>query len=257
MTMPIEGSNHKTDNFCNIFSHMSMMSPLNATVARLRNDVEMQIELSRELKNMGLTKFINLVHERDQARVAMALYAGDGIVAKITPENYRAPNGFTTYVIPPIAQKRVKLDGDDHPGNFIIETYPFVSQRGIGIAHVTEMKGLLNEAGYEFLPQDDRPHNIARLLDNSLAILDGHATKPKNGAINEVTRKEWDNKIYTMYHWLYDDKRIHPQTEKTSFIIEPPHKPASLEAKQSEAPSSFRHRIYNYLHRDSGQTKHL
>ena len=75
-----------------------------------------------------------------------------------------------------------------------------------------------------FARQDDRPDNIGRLADGSLAVLDGDAVMraPNTGHLNlSVATQDWQAHVRKVYPDLYDGEYLFTQSDKTDFRIRP------------------------------------
>lgn len=148
-----------------------------------------------ELINLlGDRNYIPLTKSVFQSSDAMALYAGDGLVAKITEESYlrKALIPFdeiaTTLprVIPPILTRNVE--------NFYIELFPWIDQSNVSESDVEELSSELQQMGLIFCRGDKRVDNVGRLADGTLAILDGNAIEiaPFN---SENDKKQFEDSI--------------------------------------------------------------
>lgn len=208
----------KPQSFSDIFYLHSISCLGNETVRLLYPDVKAQIQVIDELAQMKQTKFINLVKHQDDARIAMALYAGDGIVTKITPQGY-GPTDPLPFVLPALTRRRV--EGTERSGEFIIENFPCltVSQSE---QDVKTMRGLLAGCGLVFAEQDDRPGNIGIMPDGSLAILDGNAVRMGNAerAVVAAQLKTWNDKISHLYPELYAPGYSYQQSPATNYTVQ-------------------------------------
>lgn len=206
-------------SFSDIYALHSLMDPNNEAIRKL-NSVQMQVALISTLGEMGQRKFIPLVHERDRSRISFALYAGDGVVTKVTPEIYMVHEAMP-FVVPPFAQKHINND-DAMSGALVIENYPYIDTKSVAESDVKAMRALLDAHGMRFREQDDRADNIGRLPDGTLAVLDSNAVMFKEGydpvkLAQDV--QQWQKKIATIYPAFYAQGYSFKQTDKTDFDL--------------------------------------
>lgn len=207
----------KAKSFADIFELHSLTCPANETVRLLIPEVPAQLQMIQAFAQMKQTKFVNLVKDQDDARISMALYAGDGIVTKVTPEGYAALEDLP-FVMFPFAKRRV--EGTERSGSFLIENYPCltVSQSE---TDVKTMKDILARCGLAFAEQDDRPRNIGILQDGSLAVLDSNAVKVRtNDRLALIQQcQEWRDRMAQLYPKLYARDYNYQQSAQTDYRI--------------------------------------
>ncbi|MDX1975164.1 MAG: hypothetical protein SFT92_05760 [Rickettsiales bacterium] len=221
-------------NFSTCMEWLNKSAPLNATVARLNSpDIdysdnyrgsddwnlladsirqhdarkEVMRALTEELAKYNMKNFIPLTRATSQSSVAGVLYAGDGIVAKITDKSYLPPN------IRPMNGVYTKLPGVLPPmisfekSGFIVEIYPWIDTKSVGINDVEKMKKYLSSHNLRFQQNDDRIDNVGRLPNGKLAILDANAVEviDPSQPIDTKAVHEWTAEVYKNFGRLYGD----------------------------------------------------
>lgn len=207
------------ESFNDVFGLYCMLAPRNETVFRLERDNIAKVSIIRALTEMEQHKFINLVTTPHEARIVMALYAGDGIVTKITPQDYMPLQRFP-FVMFPFAKKR--LQGTEMSGHFVIENFPYLNSHTINERDVDTMRSMLADCGLEFDDQDDKPGNIRRMPDKSLAIIDGNAVRAKGPLDQEALDRHvsaWDQKVKSLYPELYVPGHQYVQSLQTDYRV--------------------------------------
>ena len=205
--------------FDQIFANYSMTDPTNETVFRLNRDLFTQIEITNILAKEGLHRFINLA-EGGQAQISLALYAGDGIVVKITPSS-SLPVDPLPRVLFPFAKSLVTES--EKAGRFVIEKFPCLSVSK-SMQDVADVRADLAKHHLVFASQDDRPNNIGRLADGSLAVLDGDAVRhaPEMGRNSlSAALRDWQTHVSKVYPDLYSGTYLYSQSDKTDFRVRP------------------------------------
>lgn len=153
----------------------------------------------------NIQQFVPLITRSMEANVAVAMYAGDGIVAKITKGTEfggsRPMAGVYTPlpgVLPPIAS--VNVDG------YVVEVFPWVDTQKITQGDVEKMSAFLAERNLQFYEKDAKPNNIGRLPNGELVILDGHAigVKDTHKPVPTHETNAWQDKIYRQFRPLYE-----------------------------------------------------
>jgi hypothetical protein len=209
------------ESFSHILALYSLAAPDNNTVHWLSH-AQAQITIDKALRKMGQTKFVNMVNDRDQAAISLALYAGDGVVTKITPVEY-ASSEKLPLVLPAFRAERV--DCGDAIGSFMIQNFPYLDVSSVTQQDVKDMSARLESHGMKFRDGDARPDNIGRLPDGSLAVLDGGAVQLKDGYDRELLHRqaaEWEQKIQALYPMFNGAGAEFSQSEKTDFAMAPP-----------------------------------
>ncbi|MCL4678837.1 MAG: hypothetical protein KJ017_09630 [Alphaproteobacteria bacterium] len=209
-------------NFLNAFNHVSQAMTLNASVKSLEGDDDTVLEIHRLLRDMGQTKFVQMTRKSADAMVSVPLYAGNGIVVKIIPQNYADRSTCSLFKLPPISVDTVEGKHCD----FQIKTYPWLSPRGVTQASINEMRSLLSGVGLTFNENEDTPTNIHRLPDKSGTLISvdediyhGRLTIPQ---LSEA----WVDYVRSIFP-IYEEGRIPPQTKDTDFSFVSIHNPAA------------------------------
>lgn len=161
-------------------------------------------QIDTSLKELNAHKFIPMVTRARDACVAIALYAGDGIVAKITKDtelNGLRPKdgGFTPLpgVLPPIYTEK--------SGQYVVEIFPWIDTKNIDQKCVDEMQAYLAQFNLKMKEKDAKPNNIGRLPDHTLAVLDGNAVEriDKNKPVDTTGIHQWQDKVFSQFGALY------------------------------------------------------
>lgn len=224
-------------SFSTIFAAYSLIDSHNVTAYSLSKNVPSQSAIIRALAELRQTGFINLVQVRDHARIAMALYAGNGIVTKITPQNYMPRRKFP-FVLFPFQSRQVIID--DILPSFVIENFPYLDVATVSDSDVDAMRSMLDSCGLRFSDEDDRVRNIGRLPDKSLAILDGDAVEPIRGRSQERASEQlrlWQEKVRSLYPRLYAPGFEYVQSATTNYSLYP-YMPAAEPEHAIENPFS-------------------
>ena len=151
------------------------------------------------------------------SQISLPLYAGDGLVAKVTPARYEGTKP-KPFVLPAIKRQTIQSNYNEYH----IQLFPFVSTGTITKADVEHMRRQLDAVGYQFANGDDRPDNLGRLPGGELVVLDYGATEPKPGHRVRVDEADdWLTKIHNLYGPLYGSDGVKPQTEATNFAKRP------------------------------------
>ena len=161
-----------------------------------------------ELEKYNAHRFIPLVTTASEANVAIALYAGEGIVIKITKSTEfsgtrGAISGAYTalpYVLPPITSTNI--------GEYTVEMFPWVNTFNITDKDVETLRVDLAKYNMAFHPKDAKPNNIGILPDGSLVVLDGDAVGVKDPTkpIPTYAINQWLDKVYSEFGPLYRAK---------------------------------------------------
>ncbi len=236
--------------FCDLYSDFSLerlhQYPPHVTVTALNRDVMAQFEITKALHDMGQHRFVNLVTKHDETGTAICMFAGDGVVTKITDANYTCSKNVLPLVLPPFKERLVVCK--DHVGNFAIESFPFVERRGTSIEDVKAMKLLLAPYGIDFRPGDDRPDNLGRLPGGNLVVLDGGAVMQTkwDAATNELIargKRDWEDVMLRTYPALYAPGAEYRQSDTTNFALRPPPCATDLSAPKAK-PAAPQHKSW-------------
>lgn len=191
-----------------VIDEISAAAPANRTVRKLHEldehgmdrYPERIIELKKLLdKELHMNQFISLVPNARQANTAVVLYAGDGIVLKITDSSF-LPEKFLPCQLPPL--RRYYVNG------FTVEAFPWLDTRAITKKDVEAMRTELGTYGFSFSAGDDRPENLGRLPGGECAILDGDAIKFTLQEREMMDVNRWMYKIFKIFDPLYTAEPI-------------------------------------------------
>ncbi|MEM6903102.1 MAG: hypothetical protein AAF556_07675 [Pseudomonadota bacterium] len=217
MSQPLSGPRM----FGDVLGQLSMETTSNQAVCDIAYDFKAQNAINAVLLDWGQSRFIPLIGVNTKSQISIPLYAGDGLVAKITPERMEDATP-KPHVLPAIRRKTVEAD---YVG-YYVQMYPLVATGGMTQSHVDYMKKLLGEAGYEFTNGDDRPDNLGRLPGGDLVVLDHGAVRAKPGRRPDpAATDEWLAKVHKIYGPLYGPDGVKPQSAETKFDRSPakPH----------------------------------
>lgn len=157
----------------------------------------------------NVKKFVPLITRSMEANVAVAMYAGDGIVAKITKATEFSgarpmPGVYTPLpgVLPPIAS--VNVDG------YVVEVFPWVNTKNIDQRDVEKMSAFLAERNMKFYEKDAKPNNIGKLPNGDLVVLDGNAVTVLDNSKPVPTHatNAWQDLVYKQFTPLYEMKDL-------------------------------------------------
>lgn len=196
---------------------VSMELPTNQAVADLAYDFKGQAVVDGVLAGWGQQRFVPLIGVHSSSQISLPLYAGDGLVAKVTPARYETAEP-RPYVLPPIRRRTVEAGYSDYH----VQLFPFVATGSVTVEDVEIMRGKLAEAGYRFSNGDDRPDNLGRMPGGELCVLDGGAVEPLPGHRPRAGDADaWLAKVHEIYGDLYGPDGVKPQSEATSFNKRP------------------------------------
>ncbi len=226
--------------FGEVYGRVSMQIPHNRTVLALQNSFD-QMKVAAALHAMGQHKFINLVDSPSQkGDIALSLYAGDGVVTKITDAGYAGGARMMPFVVPPFATRHVEMK--EGPG-ILIECFPYLSRQAID-EDVKVMQRQLAAAKMVFARDDDRADNLRRLPDQTPAIIDGGAAYPTWEAKPQdiiAAAADWHTKVRKFYPVLYNPDYVYRQSDVTNYkLIDPPSTVYPITAPKEEKPATRR-----------------
>ncbi|PCK00489.1 MAG: hypothetical protein COA45_01535 [Zetaproteobacteria bacterium] len=188
---------------------------LNDVVKKMEYDHQAQPAIINELKNMGITRLVNLTQKSDQAMIALSFYAGDGIIAKIIPRDY-FDDSDPIYSMPPITSTKIETDDRE----YIVATYPWIAPGGVTQSEIEELKETLKNQGMRFSENDDNPKNVHRMPDKNgtLVGIDSsmYQSTYKGKTQSPEIKQAWREYIEDIFP-IYKTGIIKPQTESTSF----------------------------------------
>jgi len=182
-------------------------------------------------KTFNAKKFILLSRSVRQSSAAVALYAGDGLVIKITEKSYHEPR-IRPQGLPPIG-RTYEVKGNSK--TFEIGIFPWVNNKDVNDNDVKEMRAILEKNGLEFQGGDARTDNIGKLADDkTLVVLDGNAVefiddKYEKSHQYREQRDKWIKCIYKDFGHLYnrdpdDPIRLSDDPDFTPHFSQPPKK---------------------------------
>lgn len=209
-------------NFLNAFNHVSQAMTLNASVKSLQGDDETVLEIHRLLRDMGQTKFVQMTRKSADAMVSVPLYAGNGIVVKIIPQNYSDRSTCSLFKLPPISVDTVEGKHCD----FLIKTYPWLSPRGVTQASIDEMRMALYRVGLTFNENEDKPRNIHRLPDKRGTLISVDEDIYHGALTIPLLSEAWVDYVRSIFP-IYEEGIIPPQTKDTDFSFVSIHNPAA------------------------------
>lgn len=225
--------------FPTIFAEHELTDLFNATVGQLSRAPQAQMDIMRTLSRLGQTLFIDLVTEPLQAKIAMAMHAGDGIVTKITPKEFMATTAFPL-VIPSFMKTEVNCGPEI--GCFVIQNFPLVRATRAHAA-VEDVRAQLQWLGLRFGEGDDKPSNIGIMPNGEPWILDGDAVDVTHFGEPYESRRQQAldvciEKMREFYPDLYDGNFVYRQSASPQFdLIERPSPVRPPPEPQPSAPT--------------------
>lgn len=214
----------KPDGFLQVFSEANMSNPMNATIARLGMSDDDILKVRGVLRDLGQTRFINLSRNYLHSATVLAMYAGDGIVAKVIGERELSHVNDVIYHLPSI--KKEVVEGRDE--RFHIRLYPWVSPGHVDQDTVERFAQTIRVYGLEFNAGDAYPKNVHTLPDRkgtSIGI-DSHMYHAAQSGLKipvEVLAA-WHSYLHELYP-IYDTGEVPAQTPETSFAPKSLHNP--------------------------------
>lgn len=227
--------------FGDVFGRVSMQIPHNRTVLALQNSFD-QLKVTRALNEMGQYRFINLVEgATEQGDIAVTLYAGDGIVTKVTDAAYAGRSQHLPLVVPAFQTKLVEMELGS---GFLIESFPYLSRRATE-EDVRLVGRELTARGARFAREDDRPNNLRLAADGNPAIVDAGAVEilPETSTASLATAtKAWHAQFKRNYPVIYNPDYVFRQSDVTNFrLIDPPSTVYPLKTAAAEKPAAKRY----------------
>ncbi|GAB5389666.1 MAG: hypothetical protein Alpg2KO_26340 [Alphaproteobacteria bacterium] len=207
--------------FSECFARFQMERPGNQTTISLERDWKAQNAIAAVLKDWGMSRFIPLAGAGSNCAISMPLYAGDGMVVKITPDGYDSTEDAPGQLP---AVRRILVEGD--PDTYAVSLWPYVSPAPMGEYAVETMRKRLAEQGFRFANGDDRADNLGQLPDGTLCVLDNGAVQHLPGRQVDPNQAilDWRAKLAGLYPRLYGTAFpvTITQTEYTSFSMQQP-----------------------------------
>lgn len=236
---------HEPLPFGDVFGRVKMQIPGNRTVLALCNYFD-QMKVEAALSRDGQNRFINLVEGPGaQGDISVTLYAGDGVVTKVTDAGY-VGGTMLPFGIPPFRNLHVPMELG--PG-FVTRSFPYLSRRA-GAEHVEQLKREMRPLGMRFAEGDDRPDNVRLLVDGTPAVIDDGAILVQwdaNRAALDRVAKVWQDKLKQIYPVLYAEGFRFQQQSFTDFrLADPPSMVVPVQRKETkEKPRS---RWFGFFH---------
>ncbi len=197
------------------FSNAADEMIFNQAAVWIKQDPQANDVLGAALREMGQYRFINMTSGMMDSRISLVLYAGNGNVVKIMPDNYQG--GEYVFQMPPVSQTKVGTSDR----NYLIKTYPYVaSHRTMTREDVEMLRRQAGILGQEFNPGDDTPGNLKNLPDaeGTLFSIDDDTFTMAHGGLNYGPELlvAWKNYIAELFP-VYKEGKIPAQTANTNF----------------------------------------
>ena len=167
----------------------------NATTRILERDYNTQSNIIRKIRELGFTNLINLTGKNEDASIALAFYAGNGLVVKVIPKD-KLPHQEMIYHLPSITTHTVK---SDNTGTLVIKTYPWLNGKKLSQEDVEKFRTKLNEIGLNFTNGDDAVRNIKRLPDQAGTLIGIDSNMFTGNTVDQDAIDQWHNYIHSMY----------------------------------------------------------
>lgn len=207
-----------------IFTQASISMGSNETVRRLSGDFNAQSVIVKALKEQSWSRFINLSRSYDQSRIVLALYAGDGIVVKIIPDDYLGERN-AIYHLPAIRSASVEA-GDR---KYRIKAYPWLSPNHVSQDDVDGMAEKLVALGITFTEGDAHPKNVHRMPDRNRTLVGIDSSMYHIHSGNNITPSlisAWHRYVHKLFP-IYEQNNIPVQDKNTDFSFVSIHDPGS------------------------------
>jgi hypothetical protein len=155
--------------------------------------------ISDKLAGLGIHKVVPLMINSTRANIAIVLYAGDGIVAKVTDCRFSGPTNMLPAVLPPLYSANV--DG------FSLQLFPWIDRKDVSSADLQDLKKRLQASNLEFREGDSKTDNIGVLPGNTrrTAVLDADAVQPMDNG-NQLPPQNicsWEEELAQRFSPLY------------------------------------------------------
>lgn len=217
----------KEESFLHVIAEASTSNPMNATIAALSNGNDDDVITVRNaLRRFGQEKFINLSRSYPMSASALAMYAGDGIVAKVILEKELSQLNDVVYHLPSI--KSLVVEGKNE--RFHIRFYPWVPTGDVGAKEIALFTAEIEKFGMVFNAGDNFPKNIHRLPDKAATLIgidsDMFHASSSGVFIPAHVRSSWHAYLHALYP-IYDVAEVSPQTPETVFTEKSLHNPAA------------------------------
>ena len=203
--------------FLEVLSNACMENPRNEAITRMERDQPAVRRISEYITGeLGQRLLINLSTSYDRSRIALAMYAGDGLVVKINPVDYSDKLGSVPLLLPSISRRRI----EGNVGDFIVKTYPWLRPSSVSRSEIEAMKGRIARYGLRFNEGDDKPSNIHHLPDagGTLVGIDSDMFGLLPGEqLGDGDVNQWLEVIKNLFPIYRNGGEIPKQTEKTLF----------------------------------------
>lgn len=203
------------DNACAGMGH-------NQVAWRLNQSIDSRDEIITAFKDMGQFQVTPLSSKFADARVALAFYAGNGIVAKVIPDTFYE-NVDDVHAIPPITSDTVYTE----MGKFIIDTYPFIEKGDIKARDVEDTRSRLSNIGLTFNNEYGNSRNLHRMPDRNgtvVSIDSGNFIREDSDLQPETLKEQWHAYMTEIFP-IYGKGRIDPQSNDTTHEFMSLHNP--------------------------------
>ncbi len=212
------------DGFLQVFAEANMSNPMNATISRLGMSDEDILKVRTALRDLGQSRFINLSRNYLNSATVLAMYAGDGIVAKVIGERELSHVNDVIYHVPALSKEVV--EGRDE--RFHIRLYPWIPPGNVDQDVVNTFAQTLRRYGLEFNAGDAHPKNVHTLPDlkGTRVGIDSHMYHASKSGVNipDDVLDAWHRYLHALYP-IYDAGKVPPQTPETSFAPKSLHDP--------------------------------
>lgn len=215
---PIRSIHGAFDHACASLGNVYAGMGENEVTLRLNRDLKARDALVRAMSDMGLNKLINLTTCYDDARISLVFYAGDGVVAKVIPQNY-FDDSNPIHSLPPVTMQ--KIDAGEFTGQgFIIATYPYLTDAYIPESRFKQHEAYMNEFGLTADKNETDIRNFRLLTDaaGTITTIDAqvYMSAHNGNTLPQKTRDAWREYLSLMYP-MYKSGVIPAQSDKTDF----------------------------------------
>lgn len=187
-------------------------------------------QISKVLSQYGQKKFIHLGSGFREAMVAIALYCGNGLVAKVIPSScsdnlpdiVEEGKGRAMFLLPSI--RSIDVKGNSPVCDFKIKYYPFIANSNITKEDVEGYRKKIKNFGLDIKDGDEKLINFKRLPDKNGTIVGIDADM-----LYTYDRLKFEGQEEEIFKWLnhlqklfpiYNSKEIYPQNSNTDFSFE-------------------------------------
>lgn len=193
-------------NFYDSLNLAEMELSQNMTTFRSKYDPLIRDSAAAIFKRLGYTRFYNLTHSFSQSKVALAMYVGNGLVAKIIPQSELSTENMI-YHLPAIHSEQFSGEYD----TFSIKFYPWLSKDLNQPNDVEKMRNTMASLNISFIEGDDALRNIRHIPDQNATLVGIDS----NMFIFNKQAKPIDSKLLSAWHKyvhsvfpIYDDAAL-------------------------------------------------